>query len=157
MNGFNEVEVIYECPALFGWPNTAPLITHHQWRQNTRLTHTSTYTSFPLSSAPSNSSCKFLDTPRLPPTLQPARPDKLPPTYRLVTPSLRLLSCILLVYVRPQHALSPAGHVTISSCIPLRSLPKKGLPFQEIALALVASILGGFGTVAMFCTLGVYV
>jgi len=45
----------------------------------------------------------------------------------------------------------------ISSCFPPRSLPKKGLPLREIAVALITSLLGGFGTVAMFCTLGVYV
>jgi len=37
------------------------------------------------------------------------------------------------------------------------TLPKKGLPLRELAVALVASILGGFGTVAMFCTVGIYV
>jgi len=41
--------------------------------------------------------------------------------------------------------------------LPPRGLPKKGLPLLEIAVALVACLLGGFGTVAMCCTLGVYV
>ncbi|CAG7847841.1 SubName: Full=Uncharacterized protein {ECO:0000313/EMBL:CCA77868.1} [Serendipita indica DSM 11827] len=37
------------------------------------------------------------------------------------------------------------------------TLPKHSVPVTEILVALVASILGGFGTVAMFCTLGVYI
>ena len=98
-------------------------------------------------------------SPRVTPALQPIRTNTLPPTYRLVTPSLRLLTCILLYNVRfpIPYPLSSARHVTVSSCFPPRSLPKKGLPLQEIAVALIASLLGGFGTVAMFCTLGVYV
>jgi hypothetical protein len=99
----------------------------------------------------------FAGPPRFTPALQPVRPNTLPPTYRLVTPSLRLLSCILLYNVRIPISLPSARHVTFSSCFPLRSLPKKGLPLQEIGVALVASLLGGFGTVAMFCTVGVYV
>ena len=38
---------------------------------------------------------------------------------------------------------------------PLSSLPKG--TFHESTVAILASILGGFGTVAMFCTVGVYV
>ena len=100
--------------------------------------------------------------PRFTPALQPIRTNTLPPAYRLVTPSLCLPSYILLYNVRFSilYPLSSARHVTISPCFPPRSLPKKAGPptqLQEIAVALIASLLGGFGTVAMFCTLGVYV
>ncbi|EMD41500.1 hypothetical protein CERSUDRAFT_90065 [Gelatoporia subvermispora B] len=37
------------------------------------------------------------------------------------------------------------------------SLPKDTLPVRETAVASLASILGGFGVVALFCTVGVYV
>ncbi|TFK38637.1 hypothetical protein BDQ12DRAFT_683097 [Crucibulum laeve] len=37
------------------------------------------------------------------------------------------------------------------------TLPKDTLPIRETAVASTASILGGFGVVALFCTVGVYV
>ncbi|KAI0761156.1 hypothetical protein BD413DRAFT_607237 [Trametes elegans] len=37
------------------------------------------------------------------------------------------------------------------------TLPKEKVPVRELAVASTASILGGFGVVAMFCTVGVYV
>ncbi|KAI0063050.1 hypothetical protein BV25DRAFT_1915384 [Artomyces pyxidatus] len=37
------------------------------------------------------------------------------------------------------------------------TLPKDKLPAREAAVALTASALGGFGVVALFCTVGVYV
>ncbi|KAH9850591.1 hypothetical protein C2E23DRAFT_887212 [Lenzites betulinus] len=37
------------------------------------------------------------------------------------------------------------------------TLPKDRLPVREVAVASTASLLGGFGVVAMFCTAGVYV
>ncbi|THU79888.1 hypothetical protein K435DRAFT_785669 [Dendrothele bispora CBS 962.96] len=39
------------------------------------------------------------------------------------------------------------------------TLPKSTstIPTKEVPVALVASVLGGFGVVAMFCTVGVYV
>ncbi|KAH7103179.1 hypothetical protein BKA62DRAFT_616584 [Auriculariales sp. MPI-PUGE-AT-0066] len=36
-------------------------------------------------------------------------------------------------------------------------LPKATIPAREAGVALLASILAGFGTVALFCTVGVYV
>ncbi|KAG8757480.1 hypothetical protein FRC14_002009 [Serendipita sp. 396] len=36
------------------------------------------------------------------------------------------------------------------------TLPKQSVPAVELLVAIVASLLGGFGTVAMFCTVGVY-
>lgn len=38
-----------------------------------------------------------------------------------------------------------------------RSLPKSSIPVHETVVALTASILGGFGVVALFNTAGVYV
>ncbi|KDQ30237.1 hypothetical protein PLEOSDRAFT_1101239 [Pleurotus ostreatus PC15] len=37
------------------------------------------------------------------------------------------------------------------------TLPKHTLPLRELAVASTASLLGGFGVVALFCTAGVYV
>ncbi|KAI0932950.1 hypothetical protein AcW1_000085 [Taiwanofungus camphoratus] len=37
------------------------------------------------------------------------------------------------------------------------TLPKDTLPVREAAVASLASLLGGFGVVALFCTAGVYV
>jgi len=39
----------------------------------------------------------------------------------------------------------------------LYRLPKSGVPLKELAVASTASVLGGFGVVALFCTAGVYV
>ncbi|KIY61743.1 hypothetical protein CYLTODRAFT_433506 [Cylindrobasidium torrendii FP15055 ss-10] len=37
------------------------------------------------------------------------------------------------------------------------TLPKDTLPIRELQVASLASILGGFGVVALFCSVGVYV
>ncbi|CDO71728.1 hypothetical protein BN946_scf184920.g12 [Trametes cinnabarina] len=37
------------------------------------------------------------------------------------------------------------------------TLPTDKFPLRELAVASTASLLGGFGVVAMFCTAGVYV
>ncbi|KAI0369865.1 hypothetical protein BV20DRAFT_1052779 [Pilatotrama ljubarskyi] len=37
------------------------------------------------------------------------------------------------------------------------TLPNEKIPARELAVASTASLLGGFGVVAMFCTVGVYV
>ncbi|KAG7450836.1 uncharacterized protein BT62DRAFT_538442 [Guyanagaster necrorhizus] len=37
------------------------------------------------------------------------------------------------------------------------TLPKDTIPIREMVVASTASILGGFGVVALFCTVGVYV
>jgi len=37
------------------------------------------------------------------------------------------------------------------------TLPKHTIPVRETVVASIASILGGFGIVALFCTVGVYV
>ncbi|PFH48203.1 hypothetical protein AMATHDRAFT_150366 [Amanita thiersii Skay4041] len=37
------------------------------------------------------------------------------------------------------------------------TLPKNTFPIRETAVASIASILGGFGVVALFCSVGVYV
>jgi len=47
----------------------------------------------------------------------------------------------------------PLSSARQSHHFPPRNLPKKGLPLHEIAVALIASLLGGFRTVAMFRTL----
>ncbi|THH27966.1 hypothetical protein EUX98_g6218 [Antrodiella citrinella] len=37
------------------------------------------------------------------------------------------------------------------------TLPKTAVPLREVAVASTASVLGGFGVVALFCSMGVYV
>ncbi|CAL1696866.1 unnamed protein product [Somion occarium] len=37
------------------------------------------------------------------------------------------------------------------------TLPKDTIPIREVAVASTASLLGGFGVVALFCSVGVYV
>ncbi|KAF9261877.1 hypothetical protein L218DRAFT_980722 [Marasmius fiardii PR-910] len=37
------------------------------------------------------------------------------------------------------------------------TLPKSTIPTREIPVAVLASALGGFGVVALFCSVGVYV
>ncbi|KAI5118511.1 hypothetical protein M0805_007680 [Coniferiporia weirii] len=37
------------------------------------------------------------------------------------------------------------------------TLPKSTMALREVAVATIASILGGFGVVALFCSVGVYV
>jgi len=37
------------------------------------------------------------------------------------------------------------------------TLPKDAIPIRETVVASVAGILGGFGVVALFCSVGVYV
>ena len=36
-------------------------------------------------------------------------------------------------------------------------LPKDTIPIREASVATIASLLGGFGVVALFCSVGVYV
>jgi len=52
-------------------------------------------------------------------------------------------------YPIPTLFRSPCHHFLM---LPPRGLPKKDLPLPEIAIALVACLLGGIGTVTMFCT-----
>jgi hypothetical protein len=128
----------------------------NQWRQNTPLTHIYTYTYFISSRV--HLLISFILFIFYRQTTLHSRPSAhssqhasshLSPGHSFSPPSL-LPSTLLRTFLIHRH-------VTISSCIPPGSLPKKGLPLLEIAVALVASILGGFGTVAMFCTVGVYV
>ncbi|KAI0735795.1 hypothetical protein C8Q76DRAFT_591860, partial [Earliella scabrosa] len=37
------------------------------------------------------------------------------------------------------------------------TLPKEKIPARELAVGATASVLGGFGVVALFCSVGVYV
>ncbi|KAK7688025.1 hypothetical protein QCA50_008395 [Cerrena zonata] len=37
------------------------------------------------------------------------------------------------------------------------TLPKDTIPIREASVATLASVLGGFGVVALFCSVGVYV
>ncbi|KAJ7075014.1 hypothetical protein B0H15DRAFT_868300 [Mycena belliarum] len=47
--------------------------------------------------------------------------------------------------------------LTFTLAFYVSTLPKTTIPVRETAAASVASVLGGFGVVALFCTVGVYV
>ncbi|KAL9715694.1 hypothetical protein Ac2012v2_000137 [Leucoagaricus gongylophorus] len=46
---------------------------------------------------------------------------------------------------------------TFSLAFYFTTLPSQSLPLRELAVASAASLLGGFGIVALFCSAGVYV
>ncbi|KAH9939044.1 uncharacterized protein BXZ73DRAFT_99719 [Epithele typhae] len=46
---------------------------------------------------------------------------------------------------------------TFSLAFYFSTLPKASIPARELAVASTASVLGGFGVVALFCSVGVYV
>ena len=68
----------------------------------------------------------FPDSSRFAPAFQPTRPNKPPPTHRLVPPSLRLLSCILLYHVRAQYAPPQPRHRFLMHSTP--QPPQEGSP-----------------------------
>jgi len=71
--------------------------------------------------------------------------DALPPFAPLVpTTALPYLALVLLA-----STFGLAFYFTI--------LPKDSFPSRELAVASTASLLGGFGIVALFCSVGVYV
>ncbi|KAH9982052.1 hypothetical protein BGW80DRAFT_1197762 [Lactifluus volemus] len=47
--------------------------------------------------------------------------------------------------------------VTFGLTFYFTTLPKSSIPTREVVVAIVASTLGGFGVVALFCSAGVYV
>ncbi|KAF9014884.1 hypothetical protein BDQ17DRAFT_134 [Cyathus striatus] len=53
--------------------------------------------------------------------------------------------------------VSPLTPSLISLTLSHFSLPKASIPLRESLVATTASILGGFGVVALFCSVGVYV
>lgn len=66
------------------------------------------------------------------------------------TPSLYLCACFLFFDVCPLRFW--LQEITTSF-----SLPKTTIPIRETAVAVTASTLAGFGVVALFCSVGVYV
>jgi hypothetical protein len=60
------------------------------------------------------------------------------------TSSLPYLAAILLL-------------ITFTMGFYFSTLPKASIPTRELSVALTASVLGGFGVVALFCSVGVYV
>jgi len=73
---------------------------------------------------------------------------------RVYPPHPHFRSRILLLNVSSRQ-LNPKCDILISLSLSLSSLPKGTV--KESTVAILASVLGGFGTVAMFCTAGVYV
>lgn len=66
------------------------------------------------------------------------------------------------VHIRPRVLLfdvrkSISYHPKLVSKSYLNSLPKDTVPVREAAVATTASVLGGLGVVALFCSAGVYV
>lgn len=89
-------------------------------------------------------------SPQLPPRLCSGRTRQLsaaPCTH----PAVEYLRARVLLYnVRPLPSFPLFMLI-------LYRLPKSGVPLKELAVASTASVLGGFGVVALFCTAGVYV
>ena len=84
--------------------------------------------------------------PDFPPTLL----GLLPPRRHLRPRILFLNVCICLSTLScPTPVMTPAPSP--------HSLPKEKIPVRELAVASTASLLGGFGVVALFCSVGVYV
>lgn len=86
-------------------------------------------------------------------------PRLAPSIYRFHSPRGYICTRLLLFHVRPAllvyyllyiqesgRSLAPRAH----------SLPKEKVPVRETAVATTASLLGGFGVVALFCSAGVY-
>ena len=72
---------------------------------------------------------------------------------RLHSPHAHFRPRFLLFNVSRSH--QSLLYVLVSHDLSLPSLPKGAV--KESTVAILASVLGGFGTVAMFCTVGVYV
>ena len=89
--------------------------------------------------------------------LLPCHPDFPPTLLGLLPPRRHLRPRILLLHVciclstvsYPTPVMTPAPSP--------HSLPKEKIPVRELAVASTASLLGGFGVVALFCSVGVYV
>ncbi|KAJ7652155.1 hypothetical protein DFH06DRAFT_995596, partial [Mycena polygramma] len=47
--------------------------------------------------------------------------------------------------------------LTFTLAFYVSTLPKSTIPVRETAVVSLASVLGGFGVVTLFCTVGVYV
>ncbi|KAJ3751201.1 hypothetical protein DFH05DRAFT_169195 [Lentinula detonsa] len=71
--------------------------------------------------------------------------NSLPPFQPLI--SVAILPYLALILLASTFALT----------FYLSTIPKTTIPGKEIPVAITASILGGFGVVALFCTVGVYV
>jgi hypothetical protein len=87
-------------------------------------------------------------------------PSSLPTSELLSSPSSpsccsQSLSHSPFISPRQQHSLPSKGLIALIKSLITNSLPKG--TGREMSVALLASALGGFGTVAMFCTVGVYV
>ncbi|KAF8633186.1 hypothetical protein AX15_001484 [Amanita polypyramis BW_CC] len=72
--------------------------------------------------------------------------------HAVLSPFAPLVPVALLPYLA---LLSLA--LTFALAFYFSTLPKDPIPFRETAVALAASVLGGFGIVTLFCSVGVYV
>jgi len=96
----------------------------------------------------------FIGAPQLFTRLCTHRTRRAPPIPRAHPPSINLRFGILFLNVRTIPVFSV--RVLISHMHGCR-LPKDTLPIREAAVASTASVLAGFGVVALFCSVGVYV
>ena len=82
--------------------------------------------------------------------------DRSPSLPGVLPPRRYLWPCFLLFHVC--SCLCVLSHPHPDTDAPVRhSLPKEKIPARELAVASTASLLGGFGVVALFCSVGVYV
>lgn len=95
----------------------------------------------------------FKDPAQITRSVLPVHTRLAPPTHRTRSPRLHLCTHILLLHVRAIHIHSFSRNLWTF----IHSLPKDSIPFREGAVASLASILGGFGVVALFCSVGVNV
>lgn len=127
------------------------------------LRRAGTFSSLPILRQPCLS--RFPDPAQGHPGIRPRHPHVAPSVYRLRPPRRHLCACVLLFHVRRVflHCATPSGPTLTPNPLPCPpslvppSLPNEKLPARELAVASTASVLGGFGVVALFCSVGVYV
>ena len=89
--------------------------------------------------------------------IRPSHPRVAPSVSRILSPRRHLRPCFLLLHVRlPSLSYSTYTDTPLTAPRALR-LPKEKIPARELAVGATASVLGGFGVVALFCSVGVYV
>ena len=90
------------------------------------------------------------------PAFSPAIPVALLPYLAFVL----LAATFTLAFYASTYVPSVSPYCTLQVIQPApraHSLPKEKIPARELAVASAASLLGGFGVVALFCSVGVYV
>ena len=81
-------------------------------------------------------------------------PSRSPALSRIHPPQCDFRPHILLFNVRTSLSLD---YIDTKLLLARHRIPKSALPVHEVLVASLASVLGGFGVVALFCSVGVYV